>query len=171
MKNTTTLTVSGLTIKSVLIDLFALAFIYFVPTLSHLLALPVYFIEPMRLMLIVALAHTSRKNAFIIAATMPLFSFLVSGHPYAVKMFLITAELLLNVWLFYFILKKSGNTFISILSSILISKGIYYLAKFGLLSAFIIQGSLVSTPLYFQAITTVIFSTYLFLVLRGKPSD
>lgn len=168
MKNTAVLSTNAVTIKSILIDVFALAFIYFVPALSHLLALPVYFIEPMRLMLIIALAHTSRKNAFIIAATLPLFSFIVSAHPNIVKMLLITGELMLNVWLFYYILKRSKQVFISMLSAIILSKAAYYLLKFGLLSMVILQGSLVSTPLYIQVITTLVFSGYIFLIMRKK---
>jgi hypothetical protein len=168
MKNTAILSLSNFKVKTLLIDLSALAFIYFIPTLSHMLALPVYFIEPMRLMLVIAIAHTTRRNAFLIAATLPLFSFLISAHPHLIKMMLITAELLLNVWLFYFILKKSGNTFVSMLSSIVISKAAYYLVKFGLLSSLIITGSLVSTPLLIQVITTLVFSGYLFFILRNK---
>lgn len=168
MKNTTALSLNRLDAKTLLIDLSALAFIYFVPALSHLLALPVYFIEPMRLMLIIAIAHTSRRNAFIIAATLPLFSFLISAHPHLIKMLLISAELVLNVWLFYFILKKSGNAFVSMISSIVISKVAYYLIKFGLISSLLLSGSLVSTPLLIQLITTLVFSGYLFFVFRNK---
>ncbi|MBE0637401.1 MAG: hypothetical protein IH598_02670 [Bacteroidales bacterium] len=168
MKNTIALTRNPLNVKTVLIDLSALAFIYFVPALSHLLALPVYFIEPMRLMLIIAIAHTSQKNAFIIAATLPLFSFLISAHPHLIKMLLITAELMLNAWLFYFILKKSGNALVSMISAIVISKAAYYLLKFGLISTLLISGSLVSTPLIIQLITTLAFSGYLFFIFRNK---
>ena len=64
-------------IKSIILDIAAIAFIYFVPTISHILSLPVYYIEPMRLMLILALVHTTKQNAYIIALTLPLFSFLI----------------------------------------------------------------------------------------------
>jgi hypothetical protein len=168
MRNSTALSLSKPGIKTLLVNGVALAFIYFVPALSHTLALPVYFIEPMRLMMIIAIVHTSKRNAFIIAATLPLFSFLVSAHPHLLKMLLITAELLLNVWLFYFILKKSGNAFFSMLSGILISKGAYYLIKFGLISTLLMTGSLVSIPLLFQLLTTFVFCGYLFLIMRNK---
>lgn len=168
MKNIATLTLSKINIKTLLIDSGALAFIYFVPALSHLLALPVYFIEPMRLMLIISIAHTSKRNSYIIAATLPLFSFLISAHPNPVKMLLITGELLLNVWLYYYILQKSGKVFVSMISGIIISKAAYYFVKFALLSALVLSGSLVSTPIFIQVITTLIFSGYLFLVFRKK---
>lgn len=156
------------TITSVLIDISALVFIYFVPTISHLIALPVYFIEPMRLMLVFAMVHTNKKNAYLIALTLPIFSFLISAHPVLPKMLLISFELSLNVFLFYLFSKKMKNIFPAILSSIIISKVVYYLIKFGLINFAIINSGLISTPIYIQLITTLVFSTYLYLVFRKK---
>ena len=63
-------------IKTYFIDFSLLLLIYFLPALSHLFAFPIYYLDPMRIALVVALVHTSKKNAFIIALTLPLFSFL-----------------------------------------------------------------------------------------------
>ncbi|NOR88198.1 MAG: hypothetical protein GQ527_11365 [Bacteroidales bacterium] len=156
------------TITSILIDISALAFIYFVPTISHLIALPVYFIEPMRLMLVFTLVHTSKNNAYLIALTLPIFSFLISAHPVLPKMLLITFELSLNVFLFYLFSKKMKNIFPAILLSIVLSKLVYYLLKFGMINFAIIKSGLISTPIYIQVITTLVFSTYLYLVFRKK---
>ncbi len=156
------------TINSILIDISALAFIYFVPTISHLIALPVYFIEPMRMMLVFALVHTNKKNAYLIALTLPVFSFLISAHPVFPKMLLITFELSLNVFLFYLFSKKMKNIFPAILLSIILSKLVYYLIKFGMINFAIIKSGLISTPIYIQVITTLVFSTYLYLVFRKK---
>ena len=158
------------TIISFLIDISALAFIYFVPTISHLIALPVYFIEPMRMMLVFALVHTNKKNAYLIALTLPIFSFLISAHPVLPKMLLITFELSLNVFLFYLFSKKMKNIFPAILLSIVLSKLVYYLIKFGMINLAIIKSGLISTPIYIQLITTLVFSTYLYLVYR-KTSE
>jgi hypothetical protein len=154
------------TLTSILIDLGALTFIYLVPTISHIINLPVYLIEPMRLMLIFALVHTHKTNAFIIALTMPLFSFLVSGHPVFPKMLLIAFELSLNVYLFYYLAKKIKSVFPAILLSIILSKVIYYLLKFGLVSMAVIDGTVISTPLTIQLVTTIVFSSYLYLFYR-----
>lgn len=159
------LSISNLNIKSIILDIFALAFIYFVPTISHLLNIPIYLVEPMRIMLILAIAHTTKKNAYIIALTLPLFSFLISSHPNIFKVLLITAELVLNVWL-YFELSKKTNQFVAMLSSILISKVFYYLLKFSLISFAVLQTGLISTPIYLQLITSLVFSGYLFFVIR-----
>lgn len=154
------------TILSILIDISALAFIYFVPTISHLISLPVYFIEPMRLMLVVALVHTNKSNAYLIALTMPVFSFLISGHPLLPKMILIAFELSLNVFLFYALIGLTKRLFPSILLSIIISKIVYYLLKFGMIQFAIIDSGLISTPIFIQLITTVVFSSYLFIFYR-----
>jgi len=156
------------TLRSILIDLGALLFIYLVPTISHLFSIPVYLIEPMRLMLIFALVHTNKTNAYIIALSMPLFSFLISGHPVLPKMILIAFELSLNVYLFYFLVRKIKSVFLSIFLSIILSKIIYYLLKFGLVSMLIVDGSVISTPITIQVITALVFSLYVFFFYKKK---
>ncbi len=158
-------------ITGVLIDLFALAFIYLVPTLSHLLSLPVYLIEPMRLMLILALVHTTRQNGYLLALTMPLFSFIISGHPVFAKMFLIAAELSLNVFLFYLLSNRMKLLFPAVFLSIVLSKAIYYLLKFMLIQLAVINTSLVATPLLMQLAMTVVFSSYLALFYKKVTRD
>jgi hypothetical protein len=134
-----------------------------------MLSFPLYLIEPMRIALILALVHTTKRNAYIIAITLPLFSFLVSAHPVFYKMMLITGELVINVWLFYFIFNKTKNAFASILSSIVLSKAIYYLAKFFALAIIIKSSeSIIATSLYIQVATTLVFSAYLGLMLRKR---
>ncbi|MEE4198280.1 MAG: hypothetical protein V2I54_11600 [Bacteroidales bacterium] len=156
------------TIRNLIFDLAAIAFIYFVPAISHLLSLPVYYIEPMRLMLILALVHTNQRNAYIIALTLPLFSFLVSAHPVLPKMLLITFELSLNVFLFYLLIRSFKNTFFPVFISIIASKLIYYVIKFGLINWAILESGLVSTPILMQGTTALIFSTYVWILYKKK---
>ncbi|MFA5647591.1 MAG: hypothetical protein WC951_04710 [Bacteroidales bacterium] len=157
------------TIAYVLFDIFALAFIYLIPTISHMLSFPLYLIEPMRIALVLALVHTTKRNAYIIALTLPLFSFLVSAHPVFYKMLLISGELVLNVWLFYFLLKRTKNAFASILSSIILSKALYYAVKFIAITLILKTSEvLVATPFYIQAATTLVFSVYIgFMFKKG----
>ena len=166
MNNTLLLTKKN--VAGLFIDLIAIAFIYFVPAISHLLKFPVYLLEPMRIMLILAIAHTHRRNAYLLAFTLPLFSFAVSGHPELWKMLLITGELALNVWLFFFISKKAGNFFVAMLSSILASKIIYYAVKFLLIQLLLVKTGLIATPVYIQLIMTVVFSAYIFLLYKPR---
>jgi hypothetical protein len=161
--------ISSKSIGGFLFVAIALVFVYFVPTLSHLLNFPLYLIEPMRIVLVLALVHTSRVNAFVLAVTLPLFSFLVSGHPVFYKMILISAELLVNVGLFYLTFSKTRNAFISILISIAASKALYYLAKF-IISVVIIKSgeSLIATPIYIQLATTLVFALYAGFVFKKR---
>jgi len=153
-------------IKTYLIDFSLLLMIYFLPAISHLFAFPVYYLDPMRIALVVALVHTSKKNAYIIALTLPLFSFLISSHPQIIKSFLLSAELIINLSLFFLLKDKLKNVFASLFLSIVISKVIYYSLKFALISFTLLNDRLFSTPLYFQLMAAVLLSTYIYLVNR-----
>lgn len=156
------------TFRAAVLDVAALLFIYFVPAISHMLKLPVYFIEPMRLALILALLHTTRRNAYILALTLPVFSFLISAHPMLPKMLLITAELTLNVFLFYVLLKKLKSAPLAVLLSIAGSKLFYYLIKFALINTAIMATGLVGIPIVMQVIMTIVFAGYAMLILQKK---
>ena len=173
MEKTSVYPLSIQKIKNIVFDLIALLAIYLVPAVSHLLSFPVYYLEPMRIMLILAIVHTSRKNAYLIALTLPLFSMLISAHPSLVKTSLITGELLLNVWLFFLLSEKLSNKTLSIFLSIVVSKIFYYLVKFLLVTSALISGDLISTPMYIQIIMLFVLSGYIYLMSfdRGKLSE
>lgn len=145
---------------SLLFDLAAITFIYFIPAISHLLNFPLYLIEPMRIVLILALVHTHKANALILAATIPLFTFVISGHPVLPKALLISGELVANVLLFFAILKIAKSGFTAILSSIVLSKALYYFAKFILINSAVLSTTLISTSIWIQVVTTLLFSIY-----------
>jgi len=168
MENTSVYSLSILKIKNIVFDLVALLAIYLVPAVSHLLSFPVYYLEPMKIMLILAVAHTSRKNAYLIALTLPLFSFLISAHPSLIKTSLITGELLLNVWLFFFLSEKLSHKTLSIFLSIIASKIFYYLVKLLLINSVLMSGELISTPIYIQLIMLFVFSGYIYLMSFDK---
>ncbi|MFH1120340.1 MAG: hypothetical protein V1775_10985 [Bacteroidota bacterium] len=166
----TTEVIKPLVIKSLIIDLAAILLIFFTPALSHLLGFPVYLVEPMRLMLILAMVHSERRNAYLLALTLPLFSYAVSGHPLFYKMLLISMELTLNVWIFYFLNSKIKNVPVAMLTAIFMSKIAYYLLKAALISVALIGPGLFSTPLWIQIVTSMIFTTYAFFVLNNRKS-
>jgi hypothetical protein len=157
-------------IKSALIDLTAVLLIYFTPALSHLINLPVYLIEPVRLMLILSIAHSSKTNTFILALSLPLFSHLISAHPVFLKTVLISFELVIFSYLFFELSKKYKSVFTVMFVSIAAGKFFYYIFKYILISGGLIQSELISTPLLMQLIITVIFSIYVsFSLNRNKP--
>lgn len=158
-------------IKTYLIDFSLLLLIYFLPAISHLFAFPIYYLDPMRIALVVALIHTSKRNAYIIALTLPLFSFLISSHPQIIKSFLLSAELVINLSLFFLLKDKLKNVFTSLFISIVISKAIYYLLKFALISSTLLDDKLFSTPFYFQLISAIMLSSYIYLINRSSTKS
>ena len=159
--------ISSYFLRTILIDFLAITFIYFLPALSHLISLPLYLMEPMRLAVIFCLVHTNRKNAAIIAVTVPLFSLVVSSHPAIIKSVLITIELLINLFLFYFLIEKT-NKFISMFLSITLSKIVYYSAKFFLIQVNLIDGGLISTSLFIQWVVAIGLSLYTALIFKDQ---
>lgn len=149
-------------IRHLLLDAGALAFIYFVPALTHLLNVPVYLFEPMRIMLFIAIAFSSRNNTYLIALSLPVFSYLISSHPSIIKTGLITVELSINVFLYFSLVGVLGNKFSAAFLSIMFSKIIYYLLKFALISFAFMEGDLISTPVYIQLIVATVLSLLMF---------
>lgn len=158
--------------KTILMDSMILAVIYFTPAFSHLLNMPLYIVEPMRLMLFVSLLYSNKTNSFIIAASLPLFSLLTSGHPPIFKALLISGELLLNAALYFYLSGKIKNYFVPILLSISLAKIFYYIFKFGFISTGLLAGSLVSISLLTQVIiivcTSLLFGGLLLMETRKK---
>jgi hypothetical protein len=151
--------------RVVIYDIVALSVIYLIPTLSHLFNFPVYYLDPMRLMVFLLIVHTDRKNSFIIAGTLPLISYLTSSHPLLLKSLAMSAELMFNVWMFYELSKIIKNKFFPAALSILISKIAYYILKYFLISMSLISLDVISTPLYFQFTALLIISLYTFIFI------
>lgn len=164
----TTITLQRKYSYPIIFNILAISLIYFVPAISHALAFPLYLFEPMRLVLILALVHTNRHNAYILAATLPVVSFMLSGHPVLFKAFLISGELVLNVALFFTFFRFFKSRFAAILASIAASKFVYYLLKFALLQWAVLEGSLISTALWIQVSTMVLFSLYVAFFYKKK---
>lgn len=121
----------------------------------------------MRVVVIISLVHTSRNNSYLLAVLLPLISFVFSNHPSIAKTFILSGDLLLNIFLFY-ILKRWYNVFISMALGIILSKLAYYLAKYLLIQFSMIDGGLISTPLYIQLIIIVVLSSYSYLAVKLK---
>ncbi|MFP4605652.1 MAG: hypothetical protein ACLFNJ_09785 [Bacteroidales bacterium] len=156
------------TLRTIAFDLSAVLFIYFIPAISHMLNAPVYFIEPMRIALVLALLHTTKRNAYVLAITLPIFSFLVSAHPMFAKMLIITAELTLNVFLFYYLLNKLKSAPLAILTSIVLSKAFYYAIKFLLINFAIASLGMVGIPILMQVLMTLVFTAYCWVIFQKK---
>ncbi len=151
-------------------DIAALIFVGLVPAASHLFNVPIYFIEPMRIMLLLALLYSSRWNAYILAIVLPLFSFLVSGHPAPVKMMIIMAELVLNAWLFLQFYKNTKNAFLSTFGSIILSKLFCYAMYFILFSMAFVKAEAEITFIIAQVLLTLTLSSMVWIILKRSQS-
>jgi hypothetical protein len=152
------------TLNIIILDILAISAIYFMPTITHLLSFPIYLIEPMRIALVLAMMHTRKENAYILALTLPAFSFLISGHPVAPKMIIITLELLVNVWLFFTFSKMIKNEALTMLAAVLLSKMFYYFVKLGLIGLGFLSMDLISTPIWIQFVVAFVLSAYVFIM-------
>lgn len=149
-----------------LIDLGIIAVLYVLPGITHLLPIPIYLIDPMRLLLFLTLLTTNRMNSLLLAASIPLISTFFSGHPIFPKNILIAAELSLNVVVFHWILAKRDSIFLAGIVSILSAKAFYYLLKMGLITMGLLGGVLISTALTHQLIPLALIP----LMLVGMDS-
>jgi hypothetical protein len=148
-----------------LIDVVLLVALYLVPVLSHLTAIPLYMLEPMRIAVIIALLFTNRTNAYFIAMTIPLASVLLTGHPEPLKAALMCVEFTGLVAIYSFLaLKLRMPNIAALAAGILLAKVVYYALKSAALSAGLLAGNLVSTPLKTQLIlaigTVVVFGLF-----------
>lgn len=168
--NTNTILLSESKIRNIAFDLIALSVITLTPALSHLLSIPLYLLEPMRIMLLISLLYTTRKNAYILSFILPFFSLLISSHPALPKAVLISTELMLNVYLFFLLSQKLNNNFVAMFLSIIMSKFYYYAIKFLLITIGLMTGEIVSTPIYLQLIVAISISFYTFMVFRKESS-
>jgi len=156
----------------VLTDLLVLLLVYFIPALSHLSPFPLYYLDPMRVLLFAAwLISRNNGNAFILAATIPVFSSLVTGHPVFYKSLLISFELLINIGCFVWMIKKlAWHPGIIIFICAVVSKAGYYLFKYIFLTAGLLTGSLKATDLDVQLCTVAGLSLLFAVFYKRKTS-
>ena len=157
-------------IKIIVLDAVLIAAIIVMPVISHILPVPLYLIEPMRLMVLGSLLLRNKKNSLFLALTLPIVSFFFTGHPVFVKVIIISFELILNVFFFEFLIQRF-NTFVSVFISVMISKTIYYVVKYFFVSSGVLRGDVISTPLSIQMFTTVAMSIVLYFLLSHRIND
>jgi len=134
-----------------MIDVVLLTALFLLPSFSHLTALPLYKLEPMRIALIVALLFTHRKNAYLIAFTIPLASAWITGHPPPLKAVLMGIEFSVLVTGYTYLVRNDHiPAFFALAAGILLGKSVYYSMKFMALSAGWLGGNLVTTPVRTQ---------------------
>lgn len=169
--NTALFTLSNLRI--IAIDLSILLCIYWMPAITHFVPFPFYLIDPMRILLLASyIISKDPFNTYFIALTIPIFSFLVAGHPIFVKASLISFELFSNVFLLIFLIKRTKlKVPLILLFSIIASKGIYYVLKYTFIKIALIKGQIVTTDLQIQLFVVLIMVfAFSFFIKRKSTS-
>ncbi|MEI7982468.1 MAG: hypothetical protein WCI71_12510 [Bacteroidota bacterium] len=153
----------------VVIDLLVLWVIFLIPGISHLTKVPFYYLEPMRFLLLLSIFFTmSKPNTLLLGILIPVFSWVVSGHPLFIKALLICAELLINGYLMMLFLDKRWNLIPALTFSIVISKVFYYLLKYLAVLTGVLPMEIISTDLRIQCISILIITIILFILFRKK---
>ena len=158
--------------KTIIVDVCILSFVYFIPTLSHLTAIPFYYFEPMRIALFVSILFLrDRNNAYILAITLPLFSYLVAGHPVVVKNAIMAIELFVNVLILCRLLDRKISCFLSCFLAILVSKLIYYGLKYTAISVGWLNSGLIDTSVFVQISIAFLLSLLFWVVYYNRNNQ
>lgn len=124
-----------------LTDMALLGVACLVPSVSHLLALPLYMLNPMLALLLVGLLiGRDWRNAMVLAVLMPLVSCLVTGMPAAPKMVCMMAELATVATMFGW-LQRKWAVFPAVLTAVLAGKAVYYALKVVVIAPAVLVGT------------------------------
>lgn len=159
--------------RTLFIDAVVLLIVYMIPAYSHFLPIPIYYFDPMRVLLLASYILTrNNSNTILLAISLPIFTSLISGHPPIFKAILISIELLINILVLIRLLKDQRiNQYIALVTSILFSKVVYYLFKFLFIKLGLINGTLISTDLWTQAGTILLIFLFFRAVWRKNKSS
>ena len=151
-----------------LLDSIILAAIYFIPAVSHITRIPLYLLEPMRLLLFTSVLFLPqiKGNQVFLASTMPLVSFFISDHPVFLKGIIMSVELVANIVLLYW-LKRKASLFIAVFFSIVLSKALYYIIKIALVSCGLLKMEIITTSILVQVLVALILAL-MFNIIVGK---
>lgn len=144
---------------TLIVDALFILLVYFTPVIAHTISFPVYLLDPMRWCVLGSyLLLRNRNNALLLAFSLPLISYMFSGHPVLFKNMLISIELMFNIILLDVLLKRFENVFVSVLLSIMVSKLVYYLLKAFIISLGILHTNIIDTTLLFQVVVSILIS-------------
>lgn len=118
----------------------------------------------MRVIIVFAIVHTSKENTYIMAVLLPAISYIFSSHPSVIKTFILSGDLLINIFLYFNLTKLKINKFLIMSVCIVASKIVYYLAKYLLIHFLVLKGKLIATPIYIQIMIVIILSGYVYLL-------
>ena len=140
-----------------------------VPAVSHLLAVPLYMLNPMLALLLAGMlvsgkmkAESGKWNALLLAVLMPVASCLIAGMPAAPKMVCMVAELAVVAALFGW-LSRRWAVLPAVLAAVLAGKVVYY----ALTALVIAPAELVGTEWWIQLLPVMLWGG-LFAMLYSR---
>ena len=143
-------------------DAALLALACLIPAASHLLAVPLYKLNPMLALLLAGmLVGKDWRNTLVLAVLMPLVSGLVTGMPAAPKMVCMMAELATVASLFA-VLSRRWAVLPAVLTAIVAGKMVYYAMK----ALVIAPAVLVGTEWWMQLGTVLVWGGLFALLYR-----
>ena len=124
-----------------LLDAVLITMACLIPAASHLLAVPLYMLNPMLALLLAGmLIGKDWRNALVLAVLMPLVSCLLVGMPTASKMVCMMAELATVAGVFQ-LLSRRWAVLPAVLVSVLAAKGVYYALKALIIAPAVLVGT------------------------------
>lgn len=155
--------------RTLIVDAALLATACLIPALSHLLAFPLYKLNPMLLVLMGGmLLVDSRWNAYIMALLVPFVTCLVVGMPTMSGALCIALEFATVVSVVSLAAPRAGGRFWALLAltvgAILAGKGVYYLAKWLIVR----PDQLVTTSPLVQAVSVLAIAALFALVASRR---
>ena len=156
-------------LRTVIIDAALILLLCVTPAISHFFGVSYHYFEPMRIALFAGLLMVDdKRNGYVLAALLPLASLLISGMPTPPICALMVLELMLNVFLFHVITKVAKSAFVGMLTGIVISKIVFRLLKWAVISQGMMQTSELIANWQVQLIVAVVFAAVFAIVLRLK---
>lgn len=151
--------------QTLVVDAALLTAACLIPAASHLLALPLYMLNPMLALLLAGiLMSRDWQNVLAMSVLLPLVSFLMTGMPAAPKMLCMMAELA-TVAAATSLLCRRWAALPSVLVAIVAGKAVYYLLK----AAVIAPAVLVGTDWKLQLLSVLLWGG-LFALLSNRKT-
>lgn len=158
-----TISKKGGVMRAAIVDGVLLTAVCVLPALSHVVQLPLRGLSPMTLCLLAGmLLVNDRRNAYVLAVLLPLFSMLVCGMPTPARCVCMMAELLTVVGVFS-LGEKRLPTVAAAVGALLCGKVAFYAAKALLLGTV----ALIGTSLWLQLGTVAVYGILFALLKRG----
>ena len=148
-------------LHTIIVDGLLLAAICAIPAASHLLAFPLYKLNPMLIALTLGMALVGdRRNGYLLALLMPLVSMLVTGMPVIANAVCMIPELLAVVAIFH-VAEKHLPSFVSFVAAAIAGKVVFYSLR-ALLFA---PAVLIGTSLLLQ-LTVIVGAALIFIGIK-----